>query len=80
MFTFYKLDRNQDGKLSIKEFKQIAAPKLESAPAEEVKASDTEAKTIFASLDADGDARLDAKEHYEYESGIYAGLSAFAHS
>jgi len=78
MFPFQKLDTNQDGLVSLKEFKQIAAPKLESAAKEEIEASNNEAKTIFAALDADSNARLDAKEHYMYESGIYAGLSALS--
>lgn len=76
MFPFWKLDANKDGALSLKEFKQIAARKLESAAPEELKESHKEGRSIFAALDADGDGRLDAKEHYSYESGIYAGLAA----
>lgn len=76
MFPFWKLDANKDGLISLKEFNQIAAPKMKSMVAEEVEASNKEASTIFTALDVDGDARLDAKEHYAYESGIYAGLSA----
>merc|ERR1712232_5086 len=76
MFPFFKLDANKDGLISMKEFKQIAAPKIKSAAPDEVKASNDEAKTIFAALDTDGDGRLDAAEHYSYESGIYAGIAA----
>uniref|UniRef100_A0A7S0Q2E6 EF-hand domain-containing protein n=1 Tax=Coccolithus braarudii TaxID=221442 RepID=A0A7S0Q2E6_9EUKA len=76
MFRFGKLDTNTDGVLSMKEFKQIAASKLKNAPTDEMQKSDQEAKTIFAALDTDNDKRINAKEHYAYESGIYAGLSA----
>jgi len=76
MFPFQKLDTNQDGALSRREFKQIAAPKLQHAPQAERDKSDIESKAIFASLDADGSKKLDAKEYFVYESGIYAALAA----
>lgn len=77
MFRFKSLDRNGDGVLSMKEFKKIAAKKLNNAPPEEVEKSDDEGKLIFARLDEDGDKLLNPKEHFTYESGISAGLSAW---
>jgi len=76
MFTFQNLDSNKDDLLTMREFKQIAAAKLQGAPPEEVAKSNEEAKTIFAGLDTNGDKRIDAKEHYAYASGTYAALSA----
>lgn len=77
MFPFQNLDTSpHDGKLNLKEFKAIAAPKLAGAAAEEVRRSNEEAKTHFAALDADGDRRLNAKEHFHYASGLYASLAA----
>lgn len=62
--------------LTMREFKQIAAAKLEGASREQIAKSDEEAKAIFAGLDANGDARIDAKEHFAYASGTFAGLAA----
>uniref|UniRef100_A0A7S3B448 EF-hand domain-containing protein n=1 Tax=Haptolina ericina TaxID=156174 RepID=A0A7S3B448_9EUKA len=76
MFPFQKLDSNQNGVLTLSEFRAIAAPKLTGAPAAEVAKSKAESKVIFVALDADSDGRLSGKEHYTYESGIYAGLAA----
>lgn len=76
MFSFPKVDKNGDGLLTRKEFKQIAAPKLQGAPPEEVRKSEAESKTIFAGLDADGDKRLSPAEFFDYDSGIYAGVAA----
>ena len=76
MFPFQQLDANHDGLLSMREFKQIARDKLASAPQHEIERSNQEAKIIFAGLDANGDRRIDAKEHFAYHSGIYAGISA----
>jgi len=76
MFPFRKLDSNEDGVLSIKEFKQVAAAKLQGAHPETVQESNKEAKTIFKDLDVNSDQRLDAGEHFRYHSGIYAGQKA----
>ena len=76
MFPFQKLDTNKDGVLSFKEFTQIAAPKLKGLADSEVQNSMREAKQIFTGLDANSDTRLDAKEHFVYHSGIYAGTKA----
>ena len=78
MFAFQKLDTNRDNVLSASEFRAIAAPKLEGAPPAEIAKSKAEAKAIFTGLDADSDGRVDAKEHYVYDSGVYAGLVALS--
>eukprot|EP00591_Stephanopyxis_turris_P010667 CAMPEP_0195527530 /NCGR_PEP_ID=MMETSP0794_2-20130614/29251_1 /TAXON_ID=515487 /ORGANISM="Stephanopyxis turris, Strain CCMP 815" /LENGTH=246 /DNA_ID=CAMNT_0040658453 /DNA_START=217 /DNA_END=957 /DNA_ORIENTATION=+ len=77
MFPFQRLDTNKDGVLSMTEFKQIAAPKLENAPPQEVEQSHAEGKIIFSGLDTNGDGKLCAKEHFTYESGIYAAQAAW---
>jgi Ca2+-binding EF-hand superfamily protein len=77
MFHFQKLDENKDGLLTFKEFEQVAAAKLQNAPPQEVKKSNVLARSIFRELDTDGDKRINAKEHFIYESGIYAGLAAW---
>ena len=77
MFNFQRLDTNTDGMLTIREFRQAAAAKLKNAPPEEVQKSKAQAKAIFAELDADGDKRLNAKEHFVYHSGAYAGNAAW---
>lgn len=77
MFSFQKLDNNKDGVLTFEEFTQIAAEKLDGAPAKEIEKSKAQAKEIFRDLDIDGDNRINAKEHFIYDSGIYGGLSAW---
>lgn len=62
--------------LTMREFKQIAAAKLQGASHEQIAKSNEEARAIFAGLDANGDARIDAKEHFAYASGTFAGLAA----
>ena len=62
--------------LTMREFKQIAAAKLQGASHEQIAKSNEEARAIFAGLDANGEARIDAKEHFAYASGTFAGLTA----
>merc|ERR1712137_1477383 len=76
MFPFWKLDSDSDGLLTASEFHQVAAPRLENAPPEELRKSIQDGEAVFAGIDADGDKRINAKEHYTYHSGIWAGISA----
>eukprot|EP00401_Gymnodinium_catenatum_P018641 CAMPEP_0117546598 /NCGR_PEP_ID=MMETSP0784-20121206/46687_1 /TAXON_ID=39447 /ORGANISM="" /LENGTH=263 /DNA_ID=CAMNT_0005343469 /DNA_START=1 /DNA_END=792 /DNA_ORIENTATION=- len=71
-----KLDLNDDGRLSLKEFREVAKPKLQGISAEEKAKSKAEGKTIFKKLDADGDKYLSPTEFFVYHSGIFAGQEA----
>lgn len=77
MFPFRQVDSDGDGLLTLKEFRQIAQAKLQNAPPQEIEKSEEEAKSIFAGLDFDGDGKINPKEHYVYESGLYATLTAW---
>ena len=76
MFPFHKLDADHDGALSLGEFQQIAAASLTNLDREKVQQSHDEGVALFSALDVDGDGRLDAREHFAYQSGVYAAVAA----
>jgi len=76
MFHFKKIDNNNDGVITGKEFQQVRR-NMEHLRQEEIDESLVKSKTIFKELDENGDRGLDAHEHFVFQSGCYASLKAW---
>merc|ERR1712232_184876 len=78
LLSFKKADANDDGVLSLKEFKKASAKrKLEMQQTVDPSEVHAEGKTHFKRLDLDGDKLLSHREYAAWLSGAYQASMAF---
>mmetsp|Transcript_96326 Transcript_96326/g.167237 ORF Transcript_96326/g.167237 Transcript_96326/m.167237 type:complete len:308 (-) Transcript_96326:104-1027(-) len=78
LFQGTRLDADRNSKISLKEFQNLTAGKLDEqkATAEVRQKTREKGEVLFKQLDTDGDKQLSPKEYFPFETGIFAAQEA----